>query len=57
VSSPRGRLLLVPTPLDFGVAGREAPADQSEVKPLGDFRSGARLTQRVAENAKTARAC
>jgi 16S rRNA (cytidine1402-2'-O)-methyltransferase len=56
VNRPRGRLLLVPTPLDFGVAGREVPADLREVLPLGVIRSGARLTHWVAENAKTARA-
>ena len=50
----RGRLVLVPNTLDFGVAG--APGDLREVLPLGVIRSAARLGHWVAENAKTTRA-
>ena len=51
-----GRLLLVPTPLDFGVSKRGAPPDLQDVLPLGVIRQAAALTHWVAENAKTARA-
>ena len=53
MSSPTGKLILVPNTLDFGVAG---DADLQEVLPLGVIRTAARLTQWVAENAKTTRA-
>ena len=53
MSEPAGRLLLVPTPLDFGVA--EA-TDLQEVLPLGVIRQAAALTHWVAENARSARA-
>lgn len=53
MSSPPGRLILVPNTLDFGVAG---DADLQEVLPLGVIRTAARLTHWVAENAKTTRA-
>jgi 16S rRNA (cytidine1402-2'-O)-methyltransferase len=49
-----GRLLLVPSPLDFGIAGE--PPDLREVLPLGVIREAARLTHWLAENAKSARA-
>ena len=52
----RGRLLLVPTPLDFGVSKHGAPPDLQDVLPLGVIRQAAALTHWVAENAKTARA-
>lgn len=50
-----GRLLLVPTPLDFGV---DVPGveDLRETLPLGVIREAARLRHWVAENAKSARA-
>jgi len=51
-----GRLLLVPTPLDFGVDAGGAPADLRDTLPLGVIREAARLRRWVAENAKTARA-
>jgi 16S rRNA (cytidine1402-2'-O)-methyltransferase len=51
-----GRLVLVPTPLDFGVARPDGVADLREVLPLGAIRSSARLAHWVAENAKTLRA-
>ncbi len=51
-----GRLLLVPTPLDFGVSKHGAPPDLQDVLPLGVIRQAAALTHWVAENAKTARA-
>jgi 16S rRNA (cytidine1402-2'-O)-methyltransferase len=51
-----GRLLLVPSPLDFGVpAGQSAP-DLQDMLPLGVIRIAARLHYWVAENAKTTRA-
>lgn len=50
-----GRLLLVPSPLDFGVDAAAA-ADLRESLPLGVIREAARLRHWVAENAKTARA-
>jgi 16S rRNA (cytidine1402-2'-O)-methyltransferase len=49
----RGRLYLVPAPLDFGCA-EQAPLQQ--VLPLGTIEVGARLTHWICENAKTARA-
>ena len=53
MTSPRGRLILIPNTLDFGVAG---DADLQEVLPLTVIRTAARLTHWVAENAKTTRA-
>jgi 16S rRNA (cytidine1402-2'-O)-methyltransferase len=55
-AAPRGRLLLVPTPLDFGVTAGGPPPDLQEVLPLGVIRQAAMLSHWVAENAKTARA-
>ena len=52
--SDLGRLVLVPTPLDFGVA--EATTDLREVLPLGSIRAAARLAYWAAENAKSLRA-
>jgi 16S rRNA (cytidine1402-2'-O)-methyltransferase len=52
----RGKLLLVPTPLDFGVAGQGPPPDLQEVLPLGVIRRAAVLSHWVVENAKSARA-
>ena len=51
-----GRLLLIPTPLDFGVRTGGAPPELQEVLPLGVIRTAAALAHWVAENAKTARA-
>jgi 16S rRNA (cytidine1402-2'-O)-methyltransferase len=51
-----GRLLLVPTPLDFGVISGAAMPDLQEVLPLGVIRQAAALTHWVAENARSARA-
>jgi len=51
-----GRLILVPTPLDFGVASEAPPADLREVLPLSVIRTAARLSHWVVENAKTGRA-
>lgn len=51
-----GRLLLVPSPLDFGVDNGAAPGDLHDALPLGVIREAARLRHWVAENAKTARA-
>ena len=52
----RGRLVLVPTPLDFGVVDAGAAADLREVLPLGAIRWAARLGYWAAENAKSLRA-
>jgi len=52
----RGRLLLVPTPLDFGVRGHGPQPDLQDVLALGVIRHAAALSHWVAENAKTARA-
>ncbi len=49
----RGKLILMPNTLDFGVAG---DADLQDVLPLGAIRTAARLTHWVAESAKTTRA-
>lgn len=48
-----GRLLLVPTPLDFGL---ETDAPIAELLPLRTLREAASLRHWVVENAKTARA-
>lgn len=53
MTSPTGRLILIPNTLDFGVAG---DVDLQEVLPLAVIRTAARLTHWVAENAKTTRA-
>lgn len=52
----RGRLLLVPTPLDFGMAAGAPPTDLRECLPLGVIRQAASLLHWVAENARSARA-
>jgi 16S rRNA (cytidine1402-2'-O)-methyltransferase len=49
----KGRLLLVPNTLDFGVADA---AELQDVIPTGVLHTAAALTHWVAENAKTARA-
>ncbi|MEO8123635.1 MAG: SAM-dependent methyltransferase [Burkholderiales bacterium] len=51
-----GRLVLVPTPLDFGVATGVAHCDLQDTLPLGVIRQAAALTHWIAESAKTARA-
>ena len=52
-----GRLLLVPTPLDFGIDnGAATPADLRDALPLGVIREAAALSHWVAENARSARA-
>ncbi len=51
-----GRLLLVPTPLDFGVDAASRYADLQESLPMGVIRQAAALTHWVAENARSARA-
>lgn len=50
-----GRLLLVPTPLDFGVHSDRGVLDLQEHLPLGVIRQAAALEHWVVENAKTAR--
>jgi 16S rRNA (cytidine1402-2'-O)-methyltransferase len=49
----RGRLYLVPTPLDFGC---DPAGPLRDVLPLGTIRAAARITQWVCENAKSTRA-
>ncbi len=51
-----GRLLLVPTPLDFGVRDHGPQPDLRDALPLGVIRQAAALSHWVAENAKSARA-
>jgi 16S rRNA (cytidine1402-2'-O)-methyltransferase len=53
VTAPRGRLFLVPAPLDFG-CGQEAPL--TDVLPAATIERAASLTHWICENAKTARA-
>lgn len=52
----RGRLYLVPTPLDFGTGAARADADLAQVLPAGTLETAARLDHWVCENAKTLRA-
>ena len=53
MSSAKGKLYLVPAPLDFGCE-RQAPLQ--DVMPLGTLRVAARLEAWVCENAKSTRA-
>lgn len=53
MSTPKGRLLLVPTPLDFGCAS-QAPIE--DVLPLATLRCAAQTTHWITENAKSTRA-
>lgn len=50
---PRGRLLLVPAPLDFGC---ESLTDIGDVLPAGTIAAAAGLTHWICENAKSLRA-
>jgi len=52
-AAPKGRLVLVPTPLDHGCE-QQVPLD--EVLPLATVRTAASLTHWISENAKSARA-
>jgi len=54
VTAPRGKLYLVPAPLDFGCAV-QVPITQ--VLPQGTIERAASITHWICENAKTARAC
>jgi 16S rRNA (cytidine1402-2'-O)-methyltransferase len=49
----RGRLYLVPAPLDFGC---EAQAPLQDALPLGTLQAASRITHWICENAKSARA-
>jgi 16S rRNA (cytidine1402-2'-O)-methyltransferase len=51
--SPKGKLLLVPAPLDFGCSTQAPLAD---TLPAGTLAAAARLTHWICENAKSARA-
>jgi 16S rRNA (cytidine1402-2'-O)-methyltransferase len=53
VSKPRGRLWLVPAPLDFGCA---TPVALADVLPDATIARASAITHWVCENAKTARA-
>ena len=55
MTSPRGKLYLVPNTLDFGCAPGSEP-ELHDVLPLGVIRIAARLGHWVTENAKTTRA-
>ena len=52
----RGRLLLMPNTLDFGVGRTPPTADLREVLPMAAIREAARLRHWAAESAKTTRA-
>ena len=52
--TPRGRLFLVPAPLDFGC---DTHAPIGDVLPNATLVAAAALTHWICENAKTARAC
>ena len=52
-SGPKGKLFLVPAPLDFGCA-TQTPL--GETMPAGTLAVAAKLTHWICENAKTARA-
>lgn len=54
MTSQRGRLFLVPAPLDFGCAEQTPLTD---VLPAATIARAASLTHWICENAKTARAC
>ena len=54
VTTARGRLFLVPAPLDFGC---DVQAPIADVLPEATLKAAAALTHWVCENAKTARAC
>ncbi len=49
----RGKLYLVPAPLDFG-CDEQAPLQ--DALPLGTLQAAARITHWICENAKSARA-
>ncbi len=51
--TPKGRLYLVPVPLDLG---SDARVSLDEVLPLKTLRTAASLTHWIAENAKSTRA-
>lgn len=52
-SSPKGRLYLVPAPLDFGC---DTQAPLQDALPLGTLQAAAGITHWICENAKSARA-
>lgn len=52
-SHPKGRLHLVPTPLDHGC---DVQAPITDVLPLGTLQAAARITHWISENAKSTRA-
>ena len=52
-SSPKGRVYLVPAPLDFGCDTR---APLQDALPLGTLQAAAGITHWICENAKSARA-
>ena len=56
MSSPSGRLILVPNTLDLGTwKGDDMAPDVQDTLPLGALREAARLQHWVVENAKSAR--
>jgi 16S rRNA (cytidine1402-2'-O)-methyltransferase len=52
-AAARGRLYLVPAPLDFGC---DAQSPLQDALPLGTLQAAARITHWICENAKSARA-
>ena len=56
MSSPVGRIYLVPNALDFGIDGASEAVPLDEVLSLGVIRTAARLEHWVAENARSTRA-
>ena len=54
--TPKGRLFLVPAPLDFGCDDQTPLAPLTDVLPLATLQTAARLQHWVCENAKSTRA-
>ena len=55
-SKPKGRLFLVPAPLDFGCDDQTPLAPLTDVLPLATLQTAAKLQHWVCENAKSTRA-
>lgn len=53
---PKGKLFLVPAPLDFGCDAQIPPAPLTDVLPLATLQAAASLQHWVCENAKSTRA-
>lgn len=55
-TTPKGKLFLVPAPLDFGCDNQTALSPLTDVLPLATLQTAARLQHWVCENAKSTRA-